>query len=391
MEILLEIADYLDDRGVNALARTSRQLYSSLNVNHLYLHDVTRSPSRSLTWAAENGLEGTFQWAVDASRDINPIPESFHIALQFAADQGHARLVKLLLKLDSINPNGLQTTPLLATPLTAACSKGHVEIINLLLARDGIDINLHNDLDKNTPLMLAVKNRLVDVVKSLLARDGLDPNIVNSNGDHVLGYSAFLGHVDIVKLLLDRPDINPNFVGGRGRTALICAVDNIIYYNPEVVKLLLNQKGIDVNKQDNSGSTALCRVAFGCVEAAKLLLDREDIDINLPNRNGRTPLIWACLGECPNIVDLLLKKDNIDPNVRDNFGYTALTYACGMFRNIDNVRLLLSHPHINPNNVDNAGFSIYDKAQDYNPSSHFDDEIMVLLRTAGASPNNVNF
>ncbi|KAN0068464.1 Ankyrin repeat-containing domain protein [Elaphomyces granulatus] len=306
MEILLEIADHLDYRGVNARAPNGAVRYGFSDVpyrtvalrhigrtvpyglagdrTHLYLHDVTRSLSRSLTWAAENGLEGTFQWAVDASRDINPIPESFHIALQVAADRGHARLVELLLKLDDINPNGLQTTPLFATPLIAACSKGHVEIVNLLLAKDGIDINLHNDLDKNTPLMRAVENRLVDVVKSLLERDGLDPNIVNSYGYHVLGYSASLGHVDIVKLLLDRPGINPNSVGRYGHTALILAVAAYpSYRNPEVVKLLLDQKGIDVNKQRNSGDTALSDAAWGrCVEAAKLLLDRDDIDINLP-------------------------------------------------------------------------------------------------------------
>jgi ankyrin repeat protein len=387
MEILFEIADHLDYRGVNALARTSRQLYSSLNVKHLYLHDVTRSPSRSLIWAAENGLEGTLQRAVDASRDLNPIPESFHIALQVAADRGHVRLVELLLELDDINPNGLQTAPLLATPLIAACSKGHVEVINLLLAKDGIDVNLHNDLDKNTPLMIAVENRLVDVVESLLARNDLDPNIVNSDGNHVLGYSAYRGHADTVKLLLGRPDINPNFVGRHASTALICAVDDIIFHNPEVVKLLLDQKGIDVNKQKNSGATALCLAAWGRhVKAAKFLLDREDIDVNLPSRNGGTPLIWACYVECPDIVDLLLKKDDIDPNVRDNYGCTALTYASSLCRNIDNVRLLLSHLHINPNAVDNDGFSIYDKALDY--SNHYHDEIMVLLRTAGASPTN---
>jgi ankyrin repeat protein len=97
----------------------------------------------------------------------------------------------------------------------------------------------------------------------------------------------------------------------------------------------------------------------------------------------------ACHRKCPDIVDLLLKKDDIDPNVRDNFGYTALTYACGVFRHIDNVRLLLSHLRINPNNIDNHGVSIYDYAHEYknySPGPSYHDEIMALLHTAGALP-----
>ena len=91
-EIILDIADHLDDSGLNALARTNSQMYQFLN-KYLYRHDVTRAWSRSLIWAIQNGAEATAQRAIDAGGHLDPFPESFHIALQDAASEGNANLV----------------------------------------------------------------------------------------------------------------------------------------------------------------------------------------------------------------------------------------------------------------------------------------------------------
>ncbi|KAN0071096.1 Ankyrin repeat-containing domain protein [Elaphomyces granulatus] len=260
-ELLIEIATHLDAAGVNALTCTNRDVYNLLN-NSLYCRDLTQSDSqsRSLTWGAENGVQGTIQRAVDAAKRFNPIPESFHIALQVAAKRGHVPIVELLLKVHGIDPNfrggSLKAGPLHlaaeeghnaivelllavanilirmkghvsiveqllarddvdfnargeyygSTPLIGACRTGHIEIINLLLAKDGIDINLAHG---TTPLVAVAEKRLVEVVESFLrvARDNLNPNIVDSNGYFVLGRAAY---VDVMKLLLDRPDVDPN-------------------------------------------------------------------------------------------------------------------------------------------------------------------------------------
>src|ERR1700719_2071762 len=108
-EIMLDIADELDNRGLSALARTTSELYCLLN-GHLYLRDVIRTPSRSLTWAVKNGVEDTIvtktvQQLAAVSQHFNPIPESIHMALQDAANRGHVHLVEQLLKIDGINPN----------------------------------------------------------------------------------------------------------------------------------------------------------------------------------------------------------------------------------------------------------------------------------------------
>ena len=108
-EIILNIADQLDVAGMNALVRTNRLMYTLLN-GYLYRRDLTKSFSRSLNWVIKNGLEATatsntVQWAIDAGRYLNPIPEGFHFALQRAAGRGYAHLVERLLKVNGININ----------------------------------------------------------------------------------------------------------------------------------------------------------------------------------------------------------------------------------------------------------------------------------------------
>jgi ankyrin repeat protein len=116
-------------------------------------------------------------------------------------------------------------------------------------------------------------------VESLLARDNnLNPNFIDEDGHYPLGEAASNGHIDVMKLLLDRPDVDPNFAMGFKR-------NTPLFFGacfPDVVKLLLDQEGIDVNQQNDVGSTALLKTAcFDSVESAQLLLERNDIDVNI--------------------------------------------------------------------------------------------------------------
>jgi ankyrin repeat protein len=412
--MILDIADQLDDAGMNALARTNRRMYDLLN-KRLYRRDVAESRCRSLTWVARNGMEATVRRvvdALDASRRLNPIPESFQIALLEAANRGYVRLVEALLEFDGINPNFgymfWQGAPLVAatrnghsevaelllgvtnidpnvrdplevaTPLYYACRRGDVsivrqllarddvnpntiegyygtftplllaisyrstEIVKLLLAKDDIDVNFCSRYRRISPLMMAVKSEWAEVAESLLARDELDPNIVNSDGDHVLPYSVFLGR-DIVKLLLSRPNVDPNVAEvATGHTALMKACE-IIPEDPGMVEFLLDQ-GVEVNRKDALGRTALWHAILnGQSKVIKVLLDREDTDLNVPDPgSGQTPLAWATANVNLSLVKLLLEKECVDVNARDNDGRTPLALAYPDRNTVSAVRLLLS-------------------------------------------------
>ncbi|KAN0066668.1 Ankyrin repeat-containing domain protein [Elaphomyces granulatus] len=412
VEIFLNIADYLDDVATNALVRTNKDAHNLLNET-LYRRAMTRrdmtnkSHSRSLlTWAIENEVIGTIQRAVHAAtgRHFNPVPESFHIALQVATDKGHVPIVELLLKVEGINPNFHSGS--LQAPLLIAARRGNSAIVELLLTKDGIDVNESDD--HGTPLMVAVKNDHVEVVKSLLARADVDPNIIIPNRcgrtllcdavssyRHpwlIIGGNCRFEPLEISKILLERDDIDVNVRDDKGRTALSWACINGCL---ELVDLILKKDNVDPNVRDNTGCTPLteaCRSSarvFGIepLEILKNLLERDDIDINLRDDKGRTALFWACINDCLELVDLILKKDNIDPNVRDNTGHTPLAEACRSNVKPAVIRSLLSHRDTDPNAVDNNGVSpMTHCVENFSLKNYrLSAEIEALLLAAGAN------
>ena len=196
--------------------------------------DKSLSP---LFWAIDNGekfeARAMVKCAIAASRHLDSIPESLHIALQTAANKGHTCLVELLLKVERINPNF-----------------------------GGPDGDL-------TPLALAAINGHVSIVELLLAEANVDSNVMLPSGDHILPHSASNGWHAIVKSLLDRPELDPNFIA----RALMQVRE------PAMAKLLLDREYIDVNSQDYRGWTALSYADR--FEVVKLLLDRDDINVNI--------------------------------------------------------------------------------------------------------------
>ncbi|KAN0066675.1 Ankyrin repeat-containing domain protein [Elaphomyces granulatus] len=443
-ELLLTIITHLDAAGRNALACTNRGVHNLLN-EVLYYWDVTQPLSRSLIWGAKNGVESTIQWAVDAAQKFNPIPKSFHIALQIAAKQGHVPIVELLLKVHGINPNfqdgRLQATPLhlaakkghsaivellLAipnvnpdvkdrkldyTPLMYACWKGHVSIVQQLLARNDVDFNARGGYE-DTPLILACRRRHLEIINLLLAKDSVDINLAFIATPFIA--AARTGLMEVVESLLAREDFDPNIVTDSGVYALGDAacegnvdVMKLLLDRPDVdpnfaggsangktplilgarfpnvVKLLLDQQGIDINYQENDLlSTALINTAvYNYVESAKLLLERDDINVNIPNWTGLTALHWACLNESLDLVDLLLKRDDIDLNTRDVVGNTPFALAC---RKQDRRSIPIIRSLLSHRNTDpNILNSDFMKYR-HTMDRRYADEIESLLRKAGS-------
>ena len=74
------------------------------------------------------------------------------------------------------------------------------------------------------------------------------------------------------------------------------------------VKLLLDDKHINVNLQDKFGWTALhCASWNGHLEIVQLLLQDERIDVNIQEENGRTALDVAIRHNKTNVAKLLIQ------------------------------------------------------------------------------------
>ncbi|KAN0068675.1 Ankyrin repeat-containing domain protein [Elaphomyces granulatus] len=334
VEIILNIADYLDDVAMNALVRTNKDAHSLLNET-LYRQAMIRwdTITRWTSWDTTNKSHNMslLRWAAE-----NGVIVSFHIALQVATVKGHVPIVELLLKVEGINPNIYGGS--LQSPLLMAASRGNSAIVELLLAKVNIDPDVrHHEHNNFSPLLYACLGGHVSIVRQLLARDDVD---VNCRGRRYLGYqgntpltAACSGrNTEIISLLLTKHGIDVNEGNHDGNTPLMIAVVN---NRVEGVKSLLARADVDPNIPNRSGCTALSHAASDCpfepgaLEMSKILLERDDIDINLGrDYEGRTALSWACINGCLELVDLILKKDNVDPNVRDYTGCTPLVEAC---------------------------------------------------------------
>lgn len=290
-DILFELADLLDDTGINALCRTNSQIYYLLN-GYLYRRDLTRSRCESLLWAASNGVEATVQQALAAGGYLDPIPESYNTALYMAAMGGHAGLVELLLKIEGINPNIWNF------------SGDHVLGLSVFLGHTSI-------------------------VKLLLEHPDIDPNVAARDGGSALMRAR---EPNMLKLLLGVEDINVNQQDNFGRTALCynlgrTAISQAALVSRfEMAKLLVNQDDTDPNIPDIYGQTALFWACdSNCLSLVDLLLERDDIDPNARDNTGNTALVRPCLLNNVAIVRVLLSYRNMDPNPIDNNGLSLLT------------------------------------------------------------------
>jgi ankyrin repeat protein len=155
------------------------------------------------------------------------------------------------------------------TPLTEAIMMGNIDIVRLLLDLRA-DPNVHlkttsNDPYKkwyysySTPLSRATAKQDIDIIRLLLDR-GADANARReyveqgmTNGTLFTRYSCPLvdaiakDDIEIVRLLLER-GANVNTEGGATLVPLIEASDT---QNVDMVSLLLEQRGIDVNATHN--------------------------------------------------------------------------------------------------------------------------------------------
>eukprot|EP01083_Nonionella_stella_P193269 713993_1 len=108
----------------------------------------------------------------------------------------------------------------------------------------------------------------------------------------------------------------------------------------EAIQNLLSSGLVDVNESDDKGRTAL-HVAAGNADIVRLLLEDPNIDVNKPDGEGTPPLVLAAFKGFTEVVRLLLGSTNIDVNKEDVLGTMSFdpverAYGC------DNIPLVLA-------------------------------------------------
>lgn len=101
--------------------------------------------------------------------------------LFYAAEQGHTKIVDLLLNKYGANPNVYESDALIQhTPLTVAAQNNHYEIVRML-AEKGADLNAFSTGVRQTALMWAADKGAEESVRELIAA-GADVNLKSGSG-----------------------------------------------------------------------------------------------------------------------------------------------------------------------------------------------------------------
>ena len=94
------------------------------------------------------------------------------------------------------------------------------------------------------------------------------------------------------------------------------------------VRYLIEEKGVDISKEDETGKTeAMYAAMCGNTEKLRTLIEEKGIDVNTKNeKTNNTLLIYAAMHGHVDTIKYLISKD-ANLNATNKYGYSADTYA----------------------------------------------------------------
>ncbi|PYI09326.1 ankyrin [Aspergillus sclerotiicarbonarius CBS 121057] len=327
-ELLLLIAGtFLSEKDLNAVSRTTRVLYGSLNPL-LYRRHVQQSHGRTaLLYAAQTGQTETIHHlraAEDHLGTLTTDPEAnenddlptldrdgrdpqFKLPpLAWAAIHGHVRVAELLLDMGALVD---LDTIMNRTALSHAAENGHVEVVRLLL-RHGASPHSQDRVVARTPLMWAGSPRLpVTTVPVSLAPSpsGLGerlPSLANGKLVHRAKRSTEQQHVgrqicaSCIKIYRD-DGVEKLFFPGRTPWSAGAAYEDILD--------LLLEYGADLETISRVDGTALTLAAKCGYEPIVRVLPARGASVS-PSSPHASPVLGAVSGEHVELMRLLLDR-----------------------------------------------------------------------------------
>lgn len=176
------------------------------------------------------------------------------------------------------------------------------------------------------PYLQALRTGDLARVKAMLSAFPQAATCVDKTKNMPLFIASALGHVEIVTLLLQLPGIDVNRRGSIGAPPLIAA---LTAGHENIALLLLERYDTDPNSRTTAGGSTALHVAVKMkhYEAAKSLLQRPDLNPNLTHDMGKTALHRAIDNGDETAVGLLLACPMVDIRQPDSEGMTPIAQA----------------------------------------------------------------
>ncbi|PGG98489.1 hypothetical protein AJ79_08861 [Helicocarpus griseus UAMH5409] len=253
-----------------------------------------------ITWAVVGGHAEVLSVLIDARANISANIYNHGTVLEYAAAQGHAAIVRLLLEKDDKGDE-------LGLAFTKAIRFEQKDKI-LVFIEAGISTNAPVIADR-TPLDLAVEAGLEGMVRFIV---GLGANVEtrDENGDPPLHRAVRDGHLSTVVALLNGGAC-VNLQNETGFTPLVVAV---LHERPQIVGFLL-LRNADTEARQNDGDTPLMIATRHHRAGSAEVLLRGGANPNVTDKDGYPPLCLAVREGYADIVLALLNDDDTPPKI----------------------------------------------------------------------------
>ena len=263
----------------------------------------------------------TFRYLLRES-NVNQLDKMSANILHMAATIGQIEIVKEILNTD------IDTDQEMDNGLTALQLATHLNYRHLYPL-----FKKHSEKKLNKKFLRACLKGQTSLVKTFLSIEGINVNYKQYDQQDpakqeysALSSASLHGHNEVVKLLLSVDEINVNqYLIPDKSTALFGA---IVTNRRKIARLLLQQKGININHRMFNDATALnAACEYGRTSIVKQLLQMEGIDVNLSMKDGQNPLWISSYYGREKIVKMLFQKNDLDIKLSNSQGYSALEIA----------------------------------------------------------------